>query len=393
VPTLSFRVRTAWLGVALLVGVVTPAAAIDDEHPLAILAERAATELVRIAAGRAIQVDVPDERSGMTGTAVDVSALIEARLRGRATVARSGPRVRLSAALGRSPTRVRLVGRVTAEPGGALVDVLAVSAEADPDLLDLAALPRRPRGTMTIVSSSVTAPVGGRVLDLAFVDDQHIVVLLGDGVALYRRERDALTRLDHRPLDAATVVRAPAGVVVVAAGEAAFWVATNLAEGAVLFTMDGGRLQETQRAAALPWPGARQGARFRPGTNLLDVAVPHLGSGPHLRAGAGGAWAIAPDGRLGIAPGGWTASRVGSAVASLWPGVWIASSAEPPGAHDALLVLDARGGAPTVIDTFPVAGSITGIGARSRGDRALVAAALVEGGTHRLILLEVGREQ
>ena len=75
------------------------------------------------------------------------------------------------------------------------------------------------------------------------------------------------------------------------------------------------------------------------------------------------------------------------------PGVWIASSAEPPGASDALLVLSASGGAPTVVATFPVQGSVTGIGARARGDRAFVAAAIVEGGAHRLILMEVARDE
>jgi hypothetical protein len=377
---------------AALAGVLTPAEAADDAHPLAALADGAADELVRIAAGRPIQVDVPDDRSGMTGVALDLQSLIEARLRERAVVARSGPRVRVSSAIGRSATRVRLVGRVTAEPGGALVDVLAVSAEVDPDLLELAALPRPPRGAVTVVASNVSAPVTARVLDLAFVDDDRLVVLMADGVALYRREGDALFRLDHRPLDVSFVVRAPAGVIAAAAGEAAFWVSTNLAAGAILFTTDGGRLQEIQRATALPWLGSPQGARFRAGTNLIDVAVPGVGTGPHLRAGAGEtAWAIAPDGRFGVARAGWSTERVGSAAAVLWTGAWIASSAEPPGSSDALLVLSMSGGAPTIAATFPVTGSVTAIGARARGDRAFVAAA-VEGADHRLILMEVARD-
>ena len=391
--TLCFRVRTACLGIALIALMVSAAAA-EDVHPLAALADRAAGELLRIAAGRPIQVDLPDDRTGMAGAALDLTSLVEARLRERAVVARSGPRVRLSAALGRSATRVRLVGRVTAEPGGALVDVLAVSAEVDPDVLELAALPRPPRGTVAVVSSTVSAPVGARVLDLAFVDDDRLIVLLEGAVALYRRDGDALLRLDHRPLDVASVVRAPAGVLVVAAGEAACWVTTNQADGAVLFTIDAARLQETQRAAVIPWPGAPQGARFRSGTNMIDAAVPGLGSGPHLRVGAGEtAWAIAPDGRLGVARVGWSAARVGSAAALLWPGVWIASSAEPPGSSDALSVVNVSGGAPTVVATFPVQGSVTGIGARVLGDRALVAAAAAFGGAHRLLLMEVARDE
>ena len=49
--------------------------------------------------------------------------------RSSAVVARSGPRVRLHAALGRSARRMFLVGRVTAEPGGALLDVIAVKVD------------------------------------------------------------------------------------------------------------------------------------------------------------------------------------------------------------------------------------------------------------------------
>ena len=389
--TLCFRVRTACLGVALL-ALTAPAAAAENSHPLAALAERAANELVRIAAGRPIQVDVPEERTGMGGMGLDLVSLVETRLRGRAVVARSGPRVRLQAVLGRSASRMFLVGRVTEQPGGALVDVIAVSAEADPDVLELAALPRPPRGAVEVVSSSVSAPTGARVLDLAFVDDDRLVVLLEHTVALYRRDGEALLRLDHRSLEVSAVVRAPAGVVVVADREAAFWVSTNRAEGAVLFTIEDGRLQAAQHADALPWPGSPQGARFHPGTNTIDVSVAGLGSGPHLRAGAAG-WAIAPDGRLGVARTGWTTTRVGSAAAVVWAGVWIASSAKPPAATDALLVLNVDGTTPRVSATFPVAGTITGIGARARGNRAFVAAATAEAGVHRLILMEVARDE
>lgn len=368
------------------------ATAAEDVHPLAALADRAAVEMIRIAAGRAIQVDVPEDGTGMAGAALDLQSLIEARLRGRALVARSGPRVRLSSALGRSATRLRLVGRVTTQPDGALVDVVAVSAEADPDLLELVARTRPPRGTVTVVTSMVSAPIGARVLDLAFVDDDRLVALLEDGVALYQREGPALVRVDHRPLEVTLVVRAPAGIVVAAAGESAFWVSTNMAEGAVLFTIDGGRLHETERAAALPWRGSPQGGRFRAGTNLIEVTVTGLGGGPHLRAASGDTpWAIAPDGRLG-AGARWSTTRVGSAAALLWTDTWIASSADPPGAGDALSIITPGGGSPAVVAAFPVAGTVTALGARARGPQAYVAAAAVDGGIHRLILMEVARD-
>jgi hypothetical protein len=241
------------------------------------------------------------------------------------------------------------------------------------------------------VSSSVSAPVRGRVLDLAYIDDERLVLLMEDEVGLYRRRGDAVVRVDHRPLDVSTAVRAPAGLLVATAGEAAFWATTNRHEGAVLFTIDGERLHEIERASALPWPGVPHGARFRPGTNLIDASVPGLGDGPHLRAGAGAkAWAIAPDGRLG-AGGEWSETRVGSAAAELGNG-WIASGPKPPGAADTLLVLRAAEGAPIVAAAIPVPGSITAIGARARGDRALVAAGVVDDGTHRLVLMELARD-
>jgi hypothetical protein len=199
---------------------------------------------------------------------------------------------------------------------------------------------------------------------------------------------------DRVALEAPIAVRAPAGVLTAAAGEAALWVATNLAEGAVLFTIDDGRLHEIERASALPWPGGAQGARFHAGTDLIDVAVPGLGDGPHLRAGAGdAAWAIAPDGRFGVSSSGWTGTRVGSAAARVWPGTWIASSPEPPGPADALLLLaDTGAAAPAAITRYAVEGSVTALAARPRGDRALVAVAAGGGDTHRLLLLEIARE-
>lgn len=233
-----------------------------------------------------------------------------------------------------------------------------------------------------------SAPVPARVLDLAFLDDHRLAVLLEGGVSLYQRQGGAALRLiDHRALDPSLVVRAPAGIIV--ADGSSFWVSTNTAEGAVLFTSDGGRLHETERAAALPFRGSPQGARFREGTNLVEVTVPGLGSGPHLRAGASGesVWAIAPDGRLGTAAG-WSTTRVGSAAALLWPGTWVASSAELSGAGDSLAVVTSDA-PPRVVASFPAPASVSAIAARAGGDQVLVAAAVSEGGRHRLILIEV----
>jgi hypothetical protein len=240
-------------------------------------------------------------------------------------------------------------------------------------------------------ASPDSAPLESRVLDLAFVGSDRLAVLLEDGVALYRLDGKSLRRTDHRAIPAGAVVRAPAGVVV--AETDAFWVGTNTAEGAVLFTADGGRLRETERAAALPFAGSPLGALFRAGTNLIEVTVAGLGGGPHLRAvGGENPWAIAPDGRLGSADG-WTRTRVGSAAARLWPGTWIASSTAPPGSGDTLSVTRGDGAPPPVVATFPAPAAVTAIGAHVAGDRALVAVALAEGDRHRLVLMEVSRDR
>lgn len=234
-------------------------------------------------------------------------------------------------------------------------------------------------------------PIEGRALDVAFVADDVVAVLLEDGVALYRRRGTELRPIDRRPLEAPLVARAPAGIIVAEAG--AFWVSTNRAPGAILFTTDGGRLQETQRADALPFPGSAQGARFDEGTNLVAVDVPGLGGGPHLRVGGGPVpWAIAPDGRLGDALSGWTDTRVGSAAALLWPRTWIASSRKPPGHGDALSVIR-RGIASQTVASFPPPTSVTAVSARASGDGAIVVAAIADGTDHRLLFVEVTRER
>jgi hypothetical protein len=274
--------------------------------------------------------------------------------------------------------RHALCFRVRAPLGAALLAVLAPAAAAG----DLARFSR--------ATEVAAAPVPGRVLDLAFVGEDRIAVLLTDSVALYEQDGAALRRLDHLPLEATLDVRAPAGMIVSDAGDSSFWVSANVATGAVLFTIDGSRLKETQRSEALPFQGSPQGARFRPGTNLIDVTVAGLGSGPHLRAHAGETpWAIAPDGRLGVA-GAWSVDSIGSAAALLWPGVWIVSSAQPPGTGDSLAI---HGGVTrgTLVATFPAPAAVTALTARVRSDRAAIAAGIAEAGGHRIVVMEVAR--
>lgn len=376
------------LGAALAVLLAPPPA---DGHPLSALAARASAEIARLAAGRPVEVDVPVDASGL-GSASDLQALIAARL-GPVESAASGQRLRVASVLARSASRLQLVGRATLEPDGTLVDVFAVSVDADPQAI--AALARPPRGVAATVSLTATAasvPLPGRVLDLVFADDEDLIVLFADAVVLYRGKGAALSVMDRRALAVTAAVRAPAGIVVSTPGESAFWVATNLADGAVLFSIDAGRLHETERAPVFPFPGAPRGARFQPGTDRIAMDLPALGEGPHLRIGAGTVrWAIGGDGRLGFADAGWSDLRVGSAAAELWPGTMATTSALAPGAGDAITIRDTR--PMTVLMTIPVTGAITAMAARAGERVAVVAAAVEDGGIDRLVFLELARAE
>ena len=233
-----------------------------------------------------------------------------------------------------------------------------------------------------------------RALDVAFVGDGRVLVLMEGGLALYRHQPGhGFTRLDERPLPVTLIVRAPAGILLGAAGETAAWAATNQAEGAVLFSVEGDRLWEVQRAAALPWPDAPRGAAFRAGTNLVETEVRGLGPGPHLRVGSHPqSWAIASDGRLGLDGVGWTRTRVGSAAAALWPGAFVTTASDPPGARDAMSVATVgEDGSVDRVVAREVAGVVTAIAARPREDGALIVAAVSEGAAQRLIVIEVAR--
>ena len=372
------------LGAALAVLLAPPPA---DGHPLSALAARASAEIARLAAGRPVEVDVPVDASGL-GSASDLQALIAARL-GPVESAASGQRLRVASVLARSASRLQLVGRATLEPDGTLVDVFAVSVDADPQAI--AARARPPRG-VSLTATAASAPLPGRVLDLVFADDEDLIVLFADAVVLYRGKGAALSVMDRRALAVTAAVRAPAGIVVSTPGESAFWVATNLADGAVLFSIDAGRFLETQRAPVFPFPGAPRGARFQPGTDRIAMDLPALGEGPHLRIGAGTVrWAIGGDGRLGFADAGWSDVRVGSAAAELWPGTMATTSALAPGAGDAITIRDTR--AMTVLMTIPLTGAITAMAARAGERVAVVAAAVEDGGIDRLVFLELARAE
>ena len=356
------------------------------------LADALAAEIARVARGRSVQVEVPEDRSGRgPGFTLDLLSLTLLRIRDAGLAsAETGPRLRVQAVVTESPDRMVVSARVVEEPASRLVDVLSVSVDTDRTWLPLAALPRPPTdGSLDVLSSYRTPPLAEPVLALAPLGDQHLVALSPDHVVLYRLDAAGLVVQSRLALPGpAATVRAPAGILSAAPAERAFWALTNRAPRAALYAFEGDRLALREEAAALPWPGSEAGLRFRPGTNLIEGRLSGVGQGPFLAVGAGGA--VAPDGRL--LPHGSSDLRVGTALAPLWPGAVAASSALPPGPVDSILILSAGSSGVELVDSVPVDGAIRALARQPRGraDRLIAAVETPEGSFH-LAVVDVSR--
>jgi hypothetical protein len=298
-----------------------------------------------------------------------------------------------------APLRLVVSARLVSEPEGSLVDVISVSVPTDPAVLPLS--PARPpagRSGFETVSSSRTPPLQGPVVGLALIGDDRLLVLEPEALALYRWEDSRLVRQAQRPLPGPfETVRMPGGLLLVTEG-GLVWAITSRSPRASLFAVeDGGRrLGERLVADALPWPGSPGGLRFRPGTNLLEGNLEGLGGGPFLavteaRAGV----AVAPDGRLRVsAPDGPRSSglRSGPGLACLWSGILAAASAAPPGAADAIQILERGERDLGLADSLPVPGAVRALAASVHGETArLVAALEAPGGETYLLLLDLRR--
>jgi hypothetical protein len=76
--------------------------------------------VVRVARGRPVEVTVPEDRTGHGASlALDLHALVLERLKGRAEVRGSGPRLRVRSVLSETAAGLVLSARVVEEPGGA----------------------------------------------------------------------------------------------------------------------------------------------------------------------------------------------------------------------------------------------------------------------------------
>lgn len=362
---------------------------------LGALADGVAAEIVRIAGGRAVELAPFDDRPGAPPLASDLQALVRARIEGRARAAEAGPRVVIASVVAQVGARLVWSGRAREEPSGTLLDVLSVSIPWDPAFLPLVSS-RGHAGTegVDVVDRASTPPLDGRIVALAFAGDDRLLVLFEDALALYRRDGLAL-RLESRrdlpgPLDP---VRFPGGLLLAAEGESACWAWSSRSPRATLFTLDGGRLVATHQAEAMPWPGLPSGARFRPGTNLLDVEVPGLDA-PVLAIDAEAGWMVDASGglsRIGAAEPA-VSRRAGPALARLWPGTIAAAAPDAPGEHDRILLMRAADG--TVTGTVAVDGAVRALAGRRHGRGSWLAAALEgPGPVFRIALFELAARE
>lgn len=369
--------------------------------PLARLAQALADQIAGVAKGRSVELAPPEDRTGRgAALGLDLRALVAARLEGRVAVDDAGPRLRIVSVLSETPRRIVVSARVVEEPGGRLVDLLSASVETDETLLGLSPerLPTAPR-TIDVLASNRTPPLDAQVLDLAFVGDERIAVLTADALALYRWDDSGVVQESRQALPGPlATVRAPAGIIAAAPHDDALWVLTNRAPRAVLFAVDGKRLVRRTDAAALPWPGCPGGLRYRPGTNLIEGVLSGLGPGPFLAlASAEADLAVTPEGELRLASAGGAASgplRAGPTLAPLWRGLVAASSPNPPGSDDAVLLLAREDSGLRLRDTLRVEGAVRALAGRVHGETARLVAAVEEpaGGTY-LLLMDLRRRE
>ena len=375
--------------------IVLLAASAPGSPTLGRLADAAAAEVARAAAGRAVELAASEDRTGAPTLAADLDALVRARLQGRLSLSTVGPRVRVTSVLAQVGPRLTWSARLTEEPSGAPVDVLAVSTAWDPGLLPL--VPSRSAGGagIDVLAHVETPPLEGRIVALAFAGEDRLLVLLDDALVLFRRDGLALRQESRRELPGPlAAVRLPGGLLRVPEGEAACWALTSRMPRAVLFSLNGGRLAAVDQADVLPWPQTTAGARFRPGTNLIEASLPGMDA-PLLALDADAIWIVAADGRLSRAatPSMETTLRVGPAVALVWPGLLAAAAGDAPAERDRILFVR-DGATPSLAGELSVEGALRALATRRHGATSLLAAATEErGGGFRVALFEVGERR
>lgn len=318
---------------------------------LAHLAEQLARGLLRLGNGQPVEL-LLDDRTGTDGAlGVDLRALATIRLAAAGmSLAHAGPRLRAEAVLARAERTLVLSTRVTREPGALLADVLSSSAEADVALLMRGQRTQPARIPGFEVRASVMSTVlDERVLDLAWLSEQRLLLLTAEALAVYEWDGSSARPVLRQALPAPLAsVRFAAGLLALDAPAGSAWVLTNGMAEALQVRLRDGLIEEQRRAPALPWPGAPRGVTFRPSSALIDAQPPGLGAGPFVALEPTLATlAVGADGALlssGAQAAHDTGVRVGPALARLDTAWIVAASAQPPEPeHDALLLIQRQG--------------------------------------------------
>jgi hypothetical protein len=252
-------------------------------------------------------------------------------------------------------------------------------------LTAVAPSPATPAKVQARTTLRVPAPARD-VVAVGWAGPRRLVVLRPESIALVRLDPARAVVESEAPLPGPRVaVRTPGGLIV-GPSEGPVWVMTSRAPRAALFDLERGRLRLRSEADALPWPGATSGLRFLAGTNLIEGALAGR-SGPFVAADPASGAVVAADGTLvaaGIAEPG---ARAGSAVAGLWPGWVVASSARPPPEDDCLRVLSPDG----ALLEVKIAGAVSALASRLEREKAVVAVATASSAEADLLVLELTR--
>ena len=331
------------------------------------LADAVAAEIARVSAGRPV-----DPRRPRTARARDwvwtSDALVRARLEGRVNAGDLGPRLTVTSTVAALGTRLVWSARVVRAVRGARRRDLRCPRPGIPHCCrwSPAARDRAPKASTYSTARPRHRSRADRRARASW-GTSACSVLFEDALALYRRD-GLLLRLESRrdlpgPCRRPVPGRCPAG-----RGERVRLLGPHQPHArAVLYSLDGNRLTPTHQADAVPWPRVAAGVRFRPGTNLLEVAAPGI-DGPLLALEPEEGWVVEADGtlaRLGASDPAASERRAGPALARLWPGWVAAASPDPPGEHDRILLYrDAAG--PTTA-SLPVEGAVRALASRRHG--------------------------
>ena len=206
---------------------------------------------------------------------------------GRVPLASSGPRLSVAAALAAVGTRLVWSARIVEEPSAGWSTSSPCPRAWDPGLLPL--IPSRGAGAgaegVDVLDRATTPPIEGRVVALAFIGDERLLVLFDDALALYRRDGLALRLESRRDLPGPLAgVRFPGGLLLAAESESACWALTSRTPRAVLFSLDGSRLTSSAASGRAALAARRGGRALPPGNE------PARRGGPRPRPGRSSRW-------------------------------------------------------------------------------------------------------